>query len=124
MKVSVIIPTYNRAELLRFTLDAVIAQRSPAYEVIIVDDGSTDGTQDLLRGYLPYIQSLRIVNSGDLVARNVGLQAASGTHVAFCDSDDLWQPNMLSAMGELWEAELASGKSISARSRRSLEDGF
>jgi len=100
---SVVIPTYNRAALLRETLAAVLAQECPADEVIVVDDGSTDGTAQMLAGL--GVRLLRQANAGDLAARNTGLAAASGDLVAFCDSDDLWRPGFLAAMQALWQAE-------------------
>jgi glycosyltransferase involved in cell wall biosynthesis len=105
MSVSVIIPAYNRATLLPFTLDAVLAQMPPPDEVIVVDDGSTDGTAETAARYAGSVRCLRIKNSGDLVARNVGLEAAGAERVAFCDSDDLWRPGFLAAMAALWRAE-------------------
>jgi hypothetical protein len=103
--VSVVIPTYNRAEFLPATLDAVLAQTSPPTEIIVVDDGSTDDTASVLRAYAPRVTSRRIRNGGDLVARNAGLAVAQGELVAFCDSDDIWRPDMLARMQALWQAE-------------------
>ena len=104
MSVSVIIPAYNRATLLPFTLAAVLAQIPPPDEVIVVDDGSTDGTAAVTAGHAGAVRCIGIKNSGDLVARNVGLRAAGGDRVAFCDSDDLWRPGFLAAMDALWRA--------------------
>jgi glycosyltransferase involved in cell wall biosynthesis len=105
MSVSVIIPAYNRAALLPLTLDAVLAQTRPADEIIVVDDGSTDGTAAVARGYGARVACITIANGGDLAARNVGLRAARGRLVAFCDSDDLWRPDFLAAMLAMWQAE-------------------
>jgi glycosyltransferase involved in cell wall biosynthesis len=105
MSFSVIIPAYNRATLLPFTLAAVLAQIPPPDEVIVVDDGSTDGTAAVAAGHAGPVRCIGIKNSGDLVARNVGLRAAGADHVAFCDSDDLWRPGFLAAMHALWQAE-------------------
>jgi hypothetical protein len=104
MSFSVIIPAYNRATLLPFTLDAVLAQTLPPAEVIVVDDGSTDATAEIAARYPSPVRCMRIKNSGDLVARNVGLRAATAGRVAFCDSDDLWRPGFLAAMDALWRA--------------------
>ncbi len=103
MRVSVIIPTYNRAALLPRTLAAILAQTCPAAEIIVVDDGSTDATAEMLAGFPAPVRALRIANSGDLAARNAGLAVANGDLVAFCDSDDLWRPEFLAEMLALWE---------------------
>jgi hypothetical protein len=105
MDVSVVIPSYNRADLLPFTLDAVLAQTMPPREVIVVDDGSRDDTFSVVARYQPRVRVIPIQNSGSIVARNVGLRAATTAIVAFCDSDDLWQPDFLERMAMLWRAE-------------------
>lgn len=104
MSFSVIIPAYNRATLLPCTLDAVLAQALPPDEVIVVDDGSTDGTAAVAAAYASPVRCIGIKNSGDMAARNVGLRAARADRVAFCDSDDLWRPGFLVAMAALWQA--------------------
>jgi glycosyltransferase involved in cell wall biosynthesis len=104
-KISVVIPTYNRAALIGETLDAVFAQTLRPDEVIVVDDGSKDDTPSVLASYGSRIRSVRIQNGGDLVARNTGLRMATGFLVAFCDSDDLWMPDFLAAMSSQWQAE-------------------
>ncbi|MBP0496106.1 glycosyltransferase family 2 protein [Pararoseomonas indoligenes] len=106
MDISVVVPTYNRAALLAETLDAIIAQSLRPHEIIVVDDGSTDSTAEMLATkYRDLVTTCRIPNSGDLAARNAGLRIASGNLVAFCDSDDLWRPGFLQAMADLWAAE-------------------
>jgi hypothetical protein len=105
MDVSVVIPSYNRADLLGFTLDAVLAQTVAPREVIVVDDGSRDDTLSVVARYQPLVRVISIANSGSIVARNVGLRAAAGAVVAFCDSDDLWRPDFLARMAALWLAE-------------------
>ena len=105
MKISVVVPSYNRADLLPATLDAILAQTFPAHEIIVVDDGSNDDTVAMLQRYQPRVRAMPIANSGDLVARNIGLGAASGDLVAFCDSDDLWMPTFLETMTGLWRRE-------------------
>ncbi|MCE0497071.1 MAG: glycosyltransferase family 2 protein [Methylacidiphilales bacterium] len=88
---SVIIPTYNRADMLRETLESVFAQTFEDYEVIVVDDGSTDHTVEILRGY-PRVKVLTQTNRGPGAARNHGVSRSSGQYLAFLDSDDLWFP--------------------------------
>lgn len=106
LSISVIIPTWNRSPLLPATLDAILGQTLKALEIIVVDDGSTDGTSAMLaRSYAGRVHVLRIANGGDLVARNAGLAMARGDLVAFCDSDDLWHPAFLARMASLWQAE-------------------
>jgi glycosyltransferase involved in cell wall biosynthesis len=105
MDVSVVIPSFNRAYLLPFTLDAVLAQTVPPREVIVVDDGSHDDTLSVLVRYQPKVRVISIRNSGSIVARNVGLRASATGVVAFCDSDDLWRPDFLERMAALWRAE-------------------
>jgi len=106
--VSVVVPSYNRARLLPRTLEAILAQTSPAEEVIVVDDGSTDGTPDVVRQLFAGRVRLEVIpNSGELAARNLGISLAAGDLVAFCDSDDLWEPGFLAAMRDLWRAEPA-----------------
>ena len=95
-RVSVVIPTHNRAHWLAHAIDSVLAQTFPDYELIVVDDGSTDGTLDLLNRYE---RSLRVLslphNQGVSAARNWGIQNSDSQWVAFLDSDDRWLPQKL-----------------------------
>jgi glycosyltransferase involved in cell wall biosynthesis len=91
--VSVVIPTYNRAALIGESLDSVFAQTYPHLEVIVVDDGSTDGTEKVIEPYLDRIIYIRQQNQGLAGARNTGLTRATGEFVAWQDSDDLWNPH-------------------------------
>lgn len=93
--VSVIIPTYNRAHLLPATLDSVLAQTYPAAEIIVVDDGSTDNTKELVRSAYPSVIYKRIDNSGAPKARNVGAGLSTVPWLAFLDSDDVWRSDKL-----------------------------
>lgn len=105
-RISVIVPSFNRCDLLPETLDAILAQTHSPAEVILVDDGSTDATAAMLAArYAGRITYRRIENSGDLAARNIGLAMACGELVAFCDSDDVWHPEFLAAMAGLWRRE-------------------
>ncbi len=90
--ISVAIPTYNRADYLRETIDAILNQSHPACEIIVVDDGSTDHTPDVLAGYGNKIKSIRIENSGAAIARKTAAEASTCPWLAFCDSDDIWMP--------------------------------
>jgi glycosyltransferase involved in cell wall biosynthesis len=90
-KVSVIIPTYNRAALIGETMESVIRQTRPVDEIIVVDDGSTDNTDQVLIPYKLYIKKyIKQPNSGPAAARNRGIREASGEFIAFLDSDDIW----------------------------------
>jgi len=103
--IGVVVPTYNRASFLPETLDAILGQTRPPDEIIVVDDGSTDATPEVLARYAPGVRTIRITNSGELVARNTGVRAAASDLIAFCDSDDLWRPGYLAAVARLWQAE-------------------
>jgi glycosyltransferase involved in cell wall biosynthesis len=93
--VSVIIPTYNRARLLPDAMASVLSQTYPRIELIIVDDGSTDETPELLRQYGDRIRVVRQANAGPAIARNRGIAIATGEIIAFLDSDDQWLPTKL-----------------------------
>jgi glycosyltransferase involved in cell wall biosynthesis len=89
---TVLIPTYNRRQRLLRALDSVFSQTFGDYEVVVVDDGSTDGTAEALKPLEGKIQLLRQDNRGPAAARNLGAQHASGEYLAFLDSDDWWFP--------------------------------
>lgn len=94
--VSVIIPTYNRARMVARAVDSVLNQEFRDFELIVVDDGSTDDSARILDGYGERLTLLRQPNSGVSAARNRGVRKASGELIAFLDSDDLWLPGKLS----------------------------
>ncbi len=94
--VSVIIPTYNRREYVQEAIDSVLAQTFTDYEIIVIDDGSTDGTGEALRArYRDRIHYEWQENQGESVARNRGIELAKGKYIAFLDSDDRWLPEKL-----------------------------
>ncbi len=95
--VSVVIPCYNNAEHLVAAVDSVLAQDYPNIEVIVVDDGSTDNSVDVLKQFGARITLLQQANQGPAAARNTGMLAATGQYIAFNDSDDLWLPGKLTA---------------------------
>ncbi len=109
MRVSVVIPTYNCAAWLPSCLDGVFAQTFPDLEVIVVDDGSTDGTAEALSPWRERIRYLRQPNAGVAAARNAGLRASSGPLVAFLDADDLWAERKLELQIAALAAEPAAG---------------
>jgi glycosyltransferase involved in cell wall biosynthesis len=112
-RVSVVIPAYNRAELVADAIESALAQTAPDLEVIVVDDGSTDATRDVVRAYVARapgrVRYLWQPNQGVAAARNAGAAAARGRHVAFLDSDDLWNPEKLARQLPVLEADPALG---------------
>lgn len=98
---SVIIPTYNRSSYLRQTLESVWRQTFNDYEIIVVDDGSTDDTAACLSQISDNVTVIRQPNSGPGSARNKGAQHACGEYLAFLDDDDLWFPWTLETVSEL-----------------------
>lgn len=95
LAISVVVPTYNRAGLIGETLERILAQSLPAAEIIVVDDGSTDGTEAVVAAYAPRVRYHAQKNAGAPVARNTGVFLATAPWVAFCDDDDLWMPDHL-----------------------------
>ena len=94
--VSVIVPTYNRGWIVKEAIDSVLKQDYPHVELIVVDDGSTDDTPELLAVYGDRITVFRQKNQGVSSARNRGIEKSSGELIAFLDSDDTWAPGKLS----------------------------
>lgn len=95
-KVSVIIPTFNRGWALRESVDSVLEQEYDSFELLVVDDGSTDDTGEILAQYGTKLTVVRQENRGVSAARNAGIAASSGALIAFLDSDDRWLPKKLS----------------------------
>jgi glycosyltransferase involved in cell wall biosynthesis len=95
LNVSVIIPTYNRKNLLKRALHSVSIQTFVPQEIIVVDDGSSDGTKDWVLEGFPYVRYIYQHNSGVSSARNRGIREAKGSWIAFLDSDDEWMPDKL-----------------------------
>lgn len=104
MQVSVVIPTYNRQEFVLRALESVAAQTRAPAEVIVVDDGSTDGTAEAIAGRFPGVRCLRQENRGVSAARNRGVAVARGDWIALLDSDDEWVPHKLERQVEAIEA--------------------
>ncbi len=97
---SVIIPTYNRASFVTKAVDSVLRQTFKDYEIIVVDDGSTDTTMQALEQYGRAITIVHQVNNGVSAARNAGIRKATGRWIAFLDSDDEWKENYLARQSE------------------------
>lgn len=104
MNVSVVIPAFNRAERLPAAIDSILRQGRPATEIIVVDDGSVDETEMVVRAYGERVRYVRQANAGAGAARNTGIRHATGDLVAFLDSDDRWLEFKLSAQLALLEA--------------------
>lgn len=117
-RVSVVLPTYNRAHCLAAAVHSVLSQTYQDWELIIVDDGSTDGTPEILSDIpCKRMNFIRLdVNRGNSAARNIGAQHASGAIIAALDSDDIWLPHHLSAMVR----RLDDDKTLSLVSGRSM----
>jgi len=101
---SVVMPVYNRARVVVEALGSVFEQTFKDFECIVVDDGSTDETADVVRGYGERVRYVYQSNAGPGEARNRGIREASGRYVAFLDSDDLWLPQRLERQMEAAEA--------------------
>ena len=95
MKISVIIPTFNRLDLLKRAIDSVLNQSIKPYDIIVVDDGSTDGTSEMIQHKYKSINLIQQKNSGVSAARNSGIKNAQGDWIALLDSDDEWKKNKL-----------------------------
>ena len=103
--VSVIIPTYNRAALVREAIDSVLAQDYPWLEVIVVDDGSGDHTPAVVHAFDAALTCIQQPHTGVSAARNRGVAASHGELVAFLDSDDLWLPSKVAAQVALFQQQ-------------------
>ncbi len=108
--VSVVIPTFNRSSYLKEALESVFAQTYTDYEIIVVDDGSTDNTPEVINSYLGSIRYIRWEkNKGPSAARNYGAKESRGTFIAFLDSDDLWEPQALEKAIPVFESNSEIG---------------
>ena len=102
MRFSVIIPLYNKEAYVRKALESVIAQTFKDFECIVVDDGSTDNSADVVRELVnDRFRLIRQPNAGVAAARNNGVKASKGEYVCFLDADDWWEPNFLEEMDRL-----------------------
>src|SRR5205085_370518 len=93
--VTVVIPVFNGEKYLEQTLQTVFAQSFQDFEIVVVDDGSTDGTSDILRKYSDRLVCVTGNHRGPAASRNQGLEVARGSLIAFLDADDLWLPHKL-----------------------------
>ena len=95
-KVTCIITTFNRAIFLQQAIDSILTQDFEMFDLIVVDDGSTDHTASIIRNYGTKLRYISQANKGASAARNLGLKKAQGEYIAYLDSDDLWEPHKLS----------------------------
>src|SRR4051794_4124152 len=95
IRISVVIPTYNRAHVVGRAIESALAQEYPPHEIIVVDDGSVDDTGDVVDGYRGIVRRVRQPNAGVSAARNRGVSEAASEWIAFLDSDDQWLPGHL-----------------------------
>ena len=95
MNVSVVIPSYNRKEFLKRSIDSVINQTKKPLEIIVVDDGSTDGTETMIKSDYDFVKFIKQKNKGVSAARNIGIKVSIGEWICFLDSDDEWKKDKL-----------------------------
>lgn len=98
MKFSIILPVYNKAHTIIQALDSIYAQTYQDFEVIVINDGSTDNVLDVLNEYDKPIRVISQDNKGVSVARNAGIDSSKGDYVCFLDADDMWYPNHLEVL--------------------------
>ena len=112
-RVSVIVPAYNAAVYLPYAIDGVLAQSYPDWEIVIVDDGSTDDTRAVVDSYRPKLsdklQFIYQSNRGLAAARNIGIRAARGEFIALLDADDVWLPYRLERGVSVMDADPGAG---------------
>ena len=117
MKFSVVIPLYNKARYVQGAVHSVLAQTLPPHEVIVVDDGSSDNSAEIVEAIAdPRVRLVRQPNSGVSAARNRGIALATGDWIAFLDADDWYHPEMLAALKQAHEACPGAGL-LGAQSR-------
>ena len=93
--VSIVIPAYNSEKFIRETLDSCLAQTYPNIELIVIDDGSSDNTVEIVQSYGEKVCLIQQSNSGPAIARNTGIEAAKADYIQFCDSDDVLHPEKI-----------------------------
>ena len=108
-KVSVIIPTYNGACYICEAIDSVLAQTYQDFEIIVIDDGSSDNTKDVLKKNGSKIKYIFQENKGVSAARNVGIKEAAGEYIALLDADDIWLPDKIALQVDFLEKNSAYG---------------
>jgi glycosyltransferase involved in cell wall biosynthesis len=105
MKTSVVIPAYNAEQFIGATIDSVLGQTVGDLEVVVVDDGSTDSTREVVSSFAPRVTLVTGPRRGVSAARNTGLGASRGPYVALMDHDDLWEPEKLARQAAILDAD-------------------
>ncbi|MDR2460276.1 MAG: glycosyltransferase [Deltaproteobacteria bacterium] len=128
MDISVIIPTYNRARAILTAVESVLKQKGPSFELIIVDDGSTDDTSTILAPFKDSLKYLRLAeNKGVSRARNLGINQAIGDYICFLDSDDEFLEGKLASQKEFMDKNqellFSQGQEIWVRNGRQVNPG-
>ena len=95
MRISAIVPLYNTRAYIAEAIDSILAQTRPPDEIVVVDDGSTDGSPDLVAGYASRVRLYRQAHAGSSTALNLGIVETTGDAIAFLDADDLWERDKL-----------------------------
>ena len=111
--VSVVVPAYDAEPFIGDCLESILSQTSPVSEILVVDDGSTDRTSEIVSGFGGPVRLIRQENAGVSAARNRGLEEATGPLIAFCDADDLWLPGKLRIQTELLAGEPGASAAFS-----------
>jgi glycosyltransferase involved in cell wall biosynthesis len=111
--ISCIVPVFNGERFLAETLDSILKQTCAPFEILVVDDGSTDGTPGLIRRYGSRVRYLWQANAGPASARNTGIAAATGEFVSFLDADDVWHPEKLARQMQRFEVRSDLGICLS-----------
>lgn len=109
MTFSVIIPVYNRTNTLKSAIESVFSQTFTNYEIIIIDDGSDESVNKILKPYMGRLNYIKLKNNrGVSYARNIGIKAANGRYIAFLDSDDIWLPDKLQKQFDMFKQSALS----------------
>ena len=120
--VTTIVPAYNCAHFLPEALDSILAQQYPNLEIIVVDDGSTDGSADIAEAYGSPVKVIRQKNQGPAAARNRGVRESRGEYIAFLDGDDVWLPGKLLAQMECFASHKEVGIVYGENSKWSMNE--
>lgn len=113
-KVSVIIPTYNYAHFIAEAVESVLAQTFPVFEIIVVDDGSSDNTEEVIGQFGDKVKFIKQKNGGVGLARNTGVKNSTGDFLAFLDADDIWLPPKIERQIELFQTDEEIGLTTTA----------